>query len=94
MQETYKSFHFTSLLYLNDYGKDFKGGRFIFVDKDNVNSTVEPRKARVSMFTSGAENLHFVEKVTAGVRYAITVSFTCDPAFAIADPTVKTPESL
>lgn len=94
LQETYKSFHFTSLLYLNDYGKDFQGGRFVFVDKDNVNSTVEPRKARVSMFTSGAENLHFVEKVTSGVRYAITVSFTCDPTFAIADPTVKTPESL
>ena len=92
LQETYKSFHYTSLLYLNDFGKDFQGGRFIFVDKDNVNSTVEPRKARVSMFTSGAENLHFVEKVTSGVRYALTVSFTCDQAHAISDPTVKTVE--
>lgn len=46
---------------------------------------VEPKKGRVSMFTSGAENLHYVEKVSSGVRYAITVSFTCDPSKAIKD---------
>ena len=43
-QETYESFHYTSLLYLSDYGHDFHGGRFIFVDGDNTNRTVEPRK--------------------------------------------------
>ena len=41
-QETYGSFDYTSLLYLTDYGKDFTGGRFVFVDKD-ANRTVEPR---------------------------------------------------
>lgn len=41
---------------------------------------------RVSFFSSGSENLHRVEKVTWGTRYAITVSFTCDPEHAIADP--------
>ena len=50
------------------------------------NSTVEPRAGRVSAFTSGAENEHFVERVKQGVRYAITISFTCDPSFAIQDP--------
>jgi hypothetical protein len=44
LQETYESFHYTSLLYLTDYGRDFQGGRFIFIDKDNTNRTVEPRK--------------------------------------------------
>lgn len=87
-QETYESFHYTSLLYLSDYNRDFEGGRFIFIDKENVNTTVEPRKGRVSMFTSGAENLHAVEKVTSGTRYALTVSFTCDKQFAISDPSV------
>ncbi|XP_015587769.1 2-oxoglutarate and iron-dependent oxygenase domain-containing protein 3 isoform X2 [Cephus cinctus] len=67
-KETYESFHYTSLLYLNDFGRDFEGGRFLFVDKNNVNTTVEPRKGRVSMFTSGSENLHAVEKVTTGTR--------------------------
>ena len=37
-KETYESFHFTSLLYLTDYGIDFKGGSFVFVDNhDKLN---------------------------------------------------------
>ncbi|XP_036428691.1 urotensin-2 receptor 2 [Colossoma macropomum] len=84
---TYGSFDYTSLLYLTDYGVDFGGGRFIFVDP-NSNRTVEPRAGRVSFFSSGSENLHRVEKVDWGTRYAITVSFTCDPDHAIADPTL------
>jgi hypothetical protein len=43
---------------------------------------------RVSMFTSGSENLHYVERVTSGTRYALTVSFTCDQKYAIEDPTL------
>ncbi|XP_054722353.1 2-oxoglutarate and iron-dependent oxygenase domain-containing protein 3-like [Uloborus diversus] len=86
-KQTYPSFHYTSLLYLTDYGVDFSGGRFIFVDERN-NATVEPRLGRVSAFTSGAENPHYVERVSSGVRYAMTVSFTCDPEFAIKDPTM------
>lgn len=85
-KETYESFHYTTLLYLNDYGRDFEGGRFIFIDKNNVNTTIEPRKGRVSMFTSGSENLHAVERVKSGTRYALTVSLTCDINAAISDP--------
>ncbi|KAJ3661465.1 hypothetical protein Zmor_005860 [Zophobas morio] len=91
-KETYESFHYTSLLYLTDFNIDFKGGRFVFVDdpdKPNKNTTVDPRKGRVLMFTSGAENPHFVERVSSGVRYAITVSFTCDASKSISDPTTK-----
>ncbi|XP_041829258.1 urotensin-2 receptor 2 [Melanotaenia boesemani] len=84
---TYGSFDYTSLLYLSDYGSDFTGGRFVFMDQSG-NRTVEPRAGRVSFFSSGSENLHRVEKVTWGTRYAITVSFTCDPAHAISDPTL------
>ncbi|XP_060535901.1 2-oxoglutarate and iron-dependent oxygenase domain-containing protein 3-like isoform X2 [Cylas formicarius] len=88
-KHTYESFHYTSLLYLNDYGIDFKGGRFIYLDqmidaKQNV--SVEPRKGRVSMFTSGAENPHYVERVIEGERFAITISFTCDESKKISDP--------
>ncbi|CAL8262756.1 unnamed protein product [Arctogadus glacialis] len=82
---TYGSFDYTSLLYLSDYGSDFGGGRFIFMDASG-NRTVEPRTGRVSFFSSGSENLHRVEQVTWGTRFAITVSFTCDPAHAITDP--------
>lgn len=41
---------------------------------------------RVSFFTSGSENLHRVEKVHWGTRYAVTIAFTCNPHHAIADP--------
>ncbi|KAJ8972222.1 hypothetical protein NQ314_000283 [Rhamnusium bicolor] len=91
-KHTYESFHYTSLLYLNDYGVDFKGGRFIFfndISNPTKNVTVEPRKGRVSMFTSGSENPHSVERVSEGLRFAITVSFTCDPLKAIQDPVLK-----
>ncbi|XP_035220646.1 2-oxoglutarate and iron-dependent oxygenase domain-containing protein 3-like isoform X1 [Stegodyphus dumicola] len=87
-KETYPSFHYTSLLYLADYGADFTGGRFIFVDEVK-NMTIEPRVGRVSAFTSGAENPHFVEPVSSGTRYALTVSFSCDPDFGIADPNIE-----
>ncbi|XP_055902796.1 2-oxoglutarate and iron-dependent oxygenase domain-containing protein 3-like [Eupeodes corollae] len=88
-KETYESFHYTSLLYLNDYKKDFNGGRFLFIDgidKNKTISAVEPKMGRVSAFTSGSENLHNVEKVTDGTRFAITISFTCNSKFAITDP--------
>lgn len=73
---------------MSDYGIDFEGGRLSFVDT-NKNVTVEPRKGRVTVFTSGAENPHFVERVTSGVRFAITVSFTCDVTKSISDPAVQ-----
>ncbi|XP_014671387.1 PREDICTED: 2-oxoglutarate and iron-dependent oxygenase domain-containing protein 3-like isoform X2 [Priapulus caudatus] len=85
-KETYGSFFYTSLLYLTNHNIDYTGGRFIFNDAD-ANRTVEPRTGRVSFFTSGSENPHFVEKVTSGTRYAVTVSFTCDKDQAIRDPT-------
>ena len=86
-KETYPSFHFTSLLYLSDYKRDFTGGRFIFIDESaKANRTIEPREARVSAFTSGVENRHYVEPVTGGTRYALTMGFTCDKTKAIPDP--------
>ncbi|XP_065211851.1 2-oxoglutarate and iron-dependent oxygenase domain-containing protein 3-like [Planococcus citri] len=88
-KETYPSFHYTTLLYLNDYGIDFNGGQFNFLEKGNSTSAVQPKKGRVLLFTSGHENMHFVERVTHGVRFAITISFTCDPKEAIPDPSTK-----
>lgn len=40
-KQTYGSFHYTSLLYLSTYQRNFKGGRFVFIDKE-ANKTVEP----------------------------------------------------
>ncbi|NWU62512.1 OGFD3 protein, partial [Pterocles burchelli] len=82
---TYGSFDYTSLLYLSDYTEDFGGGPPLFMDAGS-NKTIEPRAGRVSFFTSGSENLHRVEKVHWGTRYAITISFTCTPPHSIEDP--------
>ncbi|XP_032097062.1 2-oxoglutarate and iron-dependent oxygenase domain-containing protein 3 [Sapajus apella] len=82
---TYGSFDYTSLLYLSDYLEDFGGGRFVFME-EGANKTVEPRAGRVSFFTSGSENLHRVEKVRWGTRYAITIAFSCNPDHGIQDP--------
>ncbi|KAG7271217.1 hypothetical protein CRUP_003394 [Coryphaenoides rupestris] len=49
---------------------------------------VRVAESRISFFSSGSENLHRVEQVAWGTRFAITVSFTCDPVHAIADPTL------
>lgn len=69
-KETYESFHYTSLVYLGNFGIDFTGGRFIFIEKDNkTKTTIEPKIGRVMAFTSGAENLHYVEKVQSGIRF-------------------------
>ncbi|XP_037959568.1 2-oxoglutarate and iron-dependent oxygenase domain-containing protein 3-like [Teleopsis dalmanni] len=88
-KETYESFHYTSLLYLTTYKKDFGGGRFVFVDgthKNRTTSIIEPKLGRVSGFTSGEDNRHHVEIVTKGERYALTISFTCDPKLGIPEP--------
>jgi len=37
-------------------------------------------------FTAGEENRHFNERVGSGVRYALTVGFTCDSSKARQDP--------
>lgn len=86
-KQTYGSFHYTALVYLSSKGEEFDGGDFVFIDDDGkVNRTVEPRIGRMSAFTSGSENLHHVSKVIRGVRYAVTIAFTCDPKQAIGDP--------
>ncbi|XP_076804084.1 2-oxoglutarate and iron-dependent oxygenase domain-containing protein 3-like [Clavelina lepadiformis] len=84
----YGSFDYTSLVYLSTHSEDFEGGTFVFDDDGDINRTIAPMEGRVSFFTSGSENPHHVERVTSGTRYALTISFTCDPKSAIADPLV------
>lgn len=50
----YGSFVYTSLLYLSDFGSDFDGGEFVFVDPQR-NVTIQPTKGRLTMFTSGLD---------------------------------------
>ena len=84
---SYGSYTYTSILYLSNFGSDFLGGRFVYLEKA-INITVEPKFARLSAFTSASENTHLVEMVESGTRFALTIPFTCDPTHAIKDPSV------
>lgn len=88
LQLSHRGNHFSASVYLNNYNIDFKGGRFIFTDQQ-VNRTVEPRKGRVLIYTSGPENRNYIEKVTSGTRYAINIPFTCNKDFALEEPSLS-----
>ncbi len=74
-------YEFSGLLYLSDYDEDFEGGLFTYDD----GSAVEPRRGRLNMFASGAENKHRVTQVTAGQRLTLSFWFACDPAYEFRD---------
>ncbi len=79
-------YHYSGLLYMSNYGTDFKGGRLVFTRPDDelnlnaIEEIVEPKKGRIVLFTSGAENPHYVERVTSGQRHVLAFWFTCDPS--------------
>lgn len=72
---------YSGLLYLSDFSRDFEGGQFRFLDPDG-NRTVLPKRGRLSLFTSGRENEHMLERVTGGERLTLSFWFTCDPELA------------
>jgi hypothetical protein len=78
-QNNTEHYDYSALIYLSEQGSDFQGGEFMFVDDAGAtNTTVLPMPGRAVLFTAGQENLHRVMPVTAGVRYAISMWFTCD----------------
>lgn len=70
-------YDYSGLLYLSDYGLEFTGGLFAFIDKKSE-QIVEPARGRLMMFTSAKENFHQVRKVETGTRYVMSMWFTCD----------------
>lgn len=75
--------HYTLIIYLSNFKKEFKGGKFIFRDIDEKgkkkNVAVDGKFGRLLGYTSGYENVHEMEKVTDGVNYFVTLSFSCRP---------------
>mgnify|MGYP002047769060 CR=1 FL=1 len=72
---------FSGRLYLSDYEEDFEGGLFTYDD----GSSVEPRRGRLNMFASGAENKHRVTQVTSGQRLTLSFWFACDERYEFKD---------
>ncbi len=75
------SYDIGSLVYFSDYVElgdkidpgtrhPFTGGRFVFHD-ESANCYVLPRAGRLIFFSGGFENVHRVERVEEGQRYAL-----------------------
>jgi len=71
--------HYSVVVYLNDYGVDFEGGEFNFVNKENtIGHTILPQAGKAVIFSSGEENTHSVAKVESGQRLTFTMWLTFD----------------
>jgi predicted 2-oxoglutarate/Fe(II)-dependent dioxygenase YbiX len=71
-------YHYSGLLYMSTYEENFNGGRLIFYNSDQIETIIEPKRGRIAIFSSGAENSHRVEKVISGERFVLSFWFTCD----------------
>jgi len=85
-EATHSSYHYSSVLYLSTQGEDFEGGSFVWNDpSDEANSTarvrtpVSPSRGAAVFFSSGWENMHEVEPLTSGTRFAVPCFFTTEP---------------
>ena len=87
-QSSFNRFHFTNTLYLSTHGTDFRGGTLTFFN-DNHNYklpggrpmrmaslSVEPAVGRAVLLSSGWENIHQIDRVSAGGRLSIQTFFT------------------
>lgn len=82
-REVKDSIHYTLVIFLTNFKKDYAGGKFIFKDTENgkkKNVVVEGKAGRTVGYTGGSENLHLIEKVTTGANYFISLSFSCEGA--------------
>jgi len=82
---TWKPTQYSAILQLNTYIKEFLGGRFSFRNADNRTIlSIQPKKARLLVFTSGAENEYYQERMLSDDYFTLKLSFTCDPAHELA----------
>ncbi|MQM22126.1 hypothetical protein Taro_055174, partial [Colocasia esculenta] len=67
---------FAAVCYLNNYGKDFRGGIFHF--KDGEPASIIPQAGDAVIYTADDQNIHSVDEVTDGERLTLTLWFTRD----------------
>ena len=75
---------FTAIVQFSTYVKEFLGSRFQFRNADNRTIlSIQPKKARVLIYTTGSENEYYVEKIQKGDFITLKFSFTCDQAYEL-----------
>lgn len=65
-------YDYTVLLYLNS---SFENGELVFVEEDHE-IILEPKTARLVIFESSLENIHYVRKVTSGNRFLFSIWYS------------------
>lgn len=88
-ESTFKEFHYSCVLYLTTQGEDFTGGTFMYNDRPEAHgqpsgsprvvTPLAPKKGSAVIFSSGWENMHEVEPLESGTRYAVPSFFTTRP---------------
>lgn len=75
---------YTGIVQLNTYVKEFFGGRFNFRNVGNRTIlSIQPKKGRVLVYTTGNENEYYIERMQSGDFFQLRFSFTCDQAFEV-----------
>lgn len=67
------------MCYLNNHGKDYKGGILRF--QDGEPSSIVPVAGDVVIYSADNRNVHCVDEVTEGERLTLTLWFTRDSVF-------------
>lgn len=80
-ESSFSCFHYSCVMYLSTQHEDFEGGTFAFNDPsadegDNrVLTALSPTSGSAVIFSSGWENMHEVEPLISGTRFAVPVFF-------------------
>ncbi|MCL7031898.1 hypothetical protein MKW94_022447 [Papaver nudicaule] len=70
---------FAAVCYLNNHGKDFKGGVFHF--QDGEPTSVVPVAGDLVIYTADSCNIHSVDEIIEGERLTLTLWFTRDSSY-------------
>jgi hypothetical protein len=61
---------FSAILYLSSQGEDFEGGEIYFPEHNRL---IKPEAGMLVFFPGDEDHMHEVKRVTAGLRYGITM---------------------
>lgn len=69
-KQGFENFDISSVLYLND---DFAGGDLVF---KNTGLRISPKPGLIAVYSGGIENIHYVDKILSGNRWACPMWFS------------------
>ncbi|CAF0882260.1 unnamed protein product [Brachionus calyciflorus] len=70
---------YSVVLFLNDYMSEFYGGRYFLHNTDNKTVvTIQPKLARLLVYSPGSENKQHFERLVYGNSYLLRIPLTCN----------------